>query len=265
VNGLVPLRTGGRGTPLFCVHPSSGSAYVYAGLAQSLGDDRPVYGIEAPGLDDDRPPVRSLPALADEYASSIRAFAPGDGLLMLGWSLGGIIAVETARRLAPTIPVRHVVLVDVSVPYVAPPPPEQEIVRRFLHDLLATAPPELPALATGGAILRALEEAGALPEDLDADLLTDRYEIFRANVEASYGHAVTEPYAGPVTHLIAEESQGPHMRWGSVLPTLTEHVLPGDHHSIWRGDGLLRLATLTREALSAHQPTRPAAQRQLSR
>ncbi len=76
---VVPLRAGSGGSPLFCVHPVSGSAYAYRGLAGLLGADQPVYGFEAPGFDNDRAPVAVLPRLADEYTSILRAFAPGPG------------------------------------------------------------------------------------------------------------------------------------------------------------------------------------------
>jgi len=258
---VVPLAPGGTATPLFCVHSSSGSAYSYLALAQLLGPDRPVYGIEAPGFDGDREPVRSLPALSAEYAGTLREFRPAGDVALLGWSLGGIIAFDLARRLtAAGTRVRLVVMIDVSVPRVAELPPEKEIARRFLRDILGTsgAPPEAldrilagqPEEAAGDAIFLAAERSGALPAELDAELLTERYAVFRAHVEASYGFQVTEPYHGPVLHLIASESPLPYLRWGGLATDLTEHVVPGDHHSIWVADGLRRLAGLVRDALA---------------
>src|SRR3954454_8858500 len=93
---IVPLKPDGSATPLYCVHASSGSAYSYLELAQLLGADRPVYGIEAPGFDGDREPVRSLPALSAEYAETLREFQPDGNYLLLGWSLGGTIAFDMA-------------------------------------------------------------------------------------------------------------------------------------------------------------------------
>ncbi len=259
---IVPLRPAGGATPLFCVHASSGSAYSYLALARLLGPDQPVYGIEAPGFDGDREPVRSLPALSAEYAETLREFQPDGDFLLLGWSLGGIIALDMARQLtAAGACVRQVIMIDVSVPHVAELPPEKEIARRFLHDMLTTVGAPLapvdrilagyPDETTGEAIFRAAEGSGGLPADLDADLLTERYAVFRAHVEASYGFEVTEPYHGPVVHLIASESVSRYTRWGGLATDLTEHIVPGSHHSIWVGDGLLRLAGLVRAALTS--------------
>jgi thioesterase domain-containing protein len=258
---IVPLADGGTAPPLFCVHASSGSAYSYLGLAQLLGADRPVYGIEAPGFDGSRKPVRSLPALSAEYAQTLRDFGADRGFSLLGWSLGGIIAFDMAQRLAATgVSVRQVILIDVSVPWIANLPPEKEIARRFLRDILAavgTPPGTLdriqagrPDDATSEAIFLTAERSGALPPELDADLLAERYAVFRAHVEASYGFEVTTPYHGPVLHLIASESQSQYMRWNNAATDLTEHVVPGSHYSIWTGDNLLRMAELTRAALA---------------
>lgn len=260
---LIPLslRSDSTATPLFCVHAGSGSAYPYLKLAQLLGADRAVYGIEAPGFDGGREPVRSLPELSAEYTETLREFQPDGAFLLLGWSFGGVIAFDMAQRLtAAGARVPQVVMIDVSLPQVTELPSEKEIVRRFLHEMLATTGAPQAALdrilaghpdqASSEAIFLAVERSGAFP-DLEADLLTERYAVFRAHVEASYGFELTtEPYNGPVVHLIASKSESQYMRWEKAATDLTEHILPGSHYSIWVGDSLLRLAELARAALA---------------
>lgn len=271
---IVPLSPDGTATPLYCVHASSGSAYSYLALARLLGADRPVYGIEAPGFEGDREPVASVPELAAEYAATLRQSHPDGAFHLLGWSLGGLIAFDMARRLtAAGAYAGKVIMVDTSAPCVAPPPPEREIVRRFLHDIAAALGPEpgtdLDGLLAGqphaaaGTVFRAVERSGALPAELDAELLTERYAVFRAHVEAAFGYEVDEPYHGPVWHLVASDSPPQSRRWGEAATDLTEHVVPGGHHSVWHGDGLERLAGLTRAALAGtagpHGPPVPGA------
>jgi thioesterase domain-containing protein len=249
---LVPLRPEGSGAPLYCVHAVSGSAYSYAGLARLLGEDIPVYGIEAPGFDDGREPVRSLPALAREYAHLLRAVRPEGGHRLLGWSMGGVIAFEVARLLtAAGLDVAQVVLVDAGLPWVAPMPPEREVQRTFLRDLAGMAGfgPEginavvdlQPEDAAEAATFAAIEESGVLPEELDAEILEERYTVFRALREALSAFEVTGGFDGPVLHLIAQASQRRYMRWDTVATNLTERVVPGDHYSVWTGPGLAEM------------------------
>ncbi|APU15454.1 thioesterase domain-containing protein [Actinoalloteichus fjordicus] len=258
---LVPLRTGGEKPPVFCVHAVSGSAYAYAGLARLLDDDRPVHGFEAPGFDNDRTPVRSLSALADEYTDVLREFHPGGPYLLLGWSLGGLVAFEMAKRLtAAGDVVDQLVLVDAGIPEVTDLPPEQEILRRFVLDMAGTSaesPPGLDELAATWAAdvdpdtaFEQVEDAGILPEELDAYLLGEQYAVFRAHLAGFYSIEVTGSHAGPSIHVLAEHSPAEDMRWGRFLPDLVEHTVPGStHHSIWTGDSLLELSRLVRKRL----------------
>jgi thioesterase domain-containing protein len=41
------------------------------------------------------------------------------------------------------------------------------------------------------------------------------------------------------------------MQWNKVATRLTEHIVPGNHHTVWTGDGLNRLAALVTDALDA--------------
>src|SRR5690348_9684363 len=133
---LVPLRGSGHRNPLFCVHPVSGSAYAYTGLVKSLPAEQPVFGFEAPGFDNDRTPVNRMPVLAEEYSRILSEFQPSGGYQLLGWSIGGVLAYDTALKLAAAgTPVARLVLVDSGLPYLAELPPEKAIVARFLADL----------------------------------------------------------------------------------------------------------------------------------
>ena len=257
---LVPLQPDGDRIPLFCVHAVSGSAYSYAGLSRLLGDDQPVYGFEAPGFDNDRTPVRSLPDLATEYTGILRAFRPEGPYRLLGWSLGGLLAYEMAKRLtADGAEVSTLVMVDSGLPVPMPLPPERDILIRFVRDMMGLSdqtPPEVTAFFAGqaedtdpAALFEAVEESGLLPEEFDADLLGDQYAVFRAHLEGFYAIEVTGPYDGRAVHIMAEQSPAEDMRWSRLVPGLKEYTLPGTHHSLWAAENLPALHHIVRETL----------------
>ncbi|MFI7075459.1 amino acid adenylation domain-containing protein [Micromonospora sediminicola] len=96
---LLTLR-GGPGRPaLFCMPPSLGLSWGYFGLARALAADRPVYGLQARGLDDPAPLPESLAEVAADYADQIRAVQPAGPYHLLGYSIGGNIAQAVATVL----------------------------------------------------------------------------------------------------------------------------------------------------------------------
>ncbi|MBR8743501.1 non-ribosomal peptide synthetase [Nocardiopsis sp. MG754419] len=104
-NGLgriLPIRPTGEAAPLFCVHPAGGLAWPYAGLAQHIDADHPIYGLQAPGLaPDDRgaDQAADMRELTEEYAARIREVQPEGPYHLLGWSFGGNIAHALAAHL----------------------------------------------------------------------------------------------------------------------------------------------------------------------
>ncbi len=95
---LLPIRSAGDSDPIFCIHPASGLAWCYAGLAPYTEPGRRIYGIQSPELAEDDPHPRSIEQLAEEYVRVIQAVQPRGPYHLLGWSLGGVIAHAVATR-----------------------------------------------------------------------------------------------------------------------------------------------------------------------
>ena len=53
---LVPIKPAGDRPPLFCVHGVGGNVITYSSLAEHLSADRPLYGLQAQGLDQESLP-----------------------------------------------------------------------------------------------------------------------------------------------------------------------------------------------------------------
>ncbi|MFR9749756.1 amino acid adenylation domain-containing protein [Nocardia sp. 004] len=97
---LLPIRLGGSEPALFCIHPSAGIAWTYAGFAEALAPGRPIYGLQAPELSGHEPSAHSIEDLADQYLREMRTVQPAGPYHLLGWSFGGLIAHAIAAKLA---------------------------------------------------------------------------------------------------------------------------------------------------------------------
>ncbi|MFD6058124.1 amino acid adenylation domain-containing protein [Rhodococcus wratislaviensis] len=131
---LVELRPAGTGAsaPLFCVHPLSGLAWCFSGLADHVGD-RPLFGLQATGAPN---LPETLPELAARYVDAIRVVQPEGPYHLLGWSLGGTIAHEMAVQLRDAgHDVASTALLDTLLPQHQPPEPEtlseDELIAQF--------------------------------------------------------------------------------------------------------------------------------------
>jgi thioesterase domain-containing protein/acyl carrier protein len=96
---ILPLRTQGRGVPLFCIHPGGGISWSYCGLIKYLGPDHPVYGVQARSLARPEPLPASLEEMAADYTEQICKVQPAGPYCLLGWSVGGIVAHAVATGL----------------------------------------------------------------------------------------------------------------------------------------------------------------------
>jgi len=92
----------GSGPPLVLLHGWSLSGAAFSDLAGLLDGFR-VLLPDLPGHGHSSPPSpATLPALADDLAAWLTAAVPGP-VVLGGWSLGGMVALELAARRAPSI------------------------------------------------------------------------------------------------------------------------------------------------------------------
>ncbi|SAL03914.1 acetoacetate--CoA ligase [Caballeronia ptereochthonis] len=95
---LVQMRAG-SGRPLFMVHSITGSVMECLTLAGMLQNERPVYGLQALGLDGDEAPQHSVEEMAKGYVLRMREVQPSGPYALVGYSFGGLIAFEIAQQL----------------------------------------------------------------------------------------------------------------------------------------------------------------------
>lgn len=96
---LVPVQPAGTQTPLFCVHGGAGTTYYLRKLAQYLGTDQPVYGLESEGLDGGPISRARVEDMAAHYIGEIRRIQPQGPYYLGGYCFGGFVAYEMAQQL----------------------------------------------------------------------------------------------------------------------------------------------------------------------
>jgi amino acid adenylation domain-containing protein len=102
----------GQGVPLYCFHPVGGGVYHYQLLAEYLDDGQLLYGIQAQGFDGDKP-LYSIESMAKSYCKQIMSLSPGESVRLVGGSMGGVLALETAKLLVEKgVEVQKVFLLD---------------------------------------------------------------------------------------------------------------------------------------------------------
>ena len=118
---LVEIRGGGSRPPFFCVHASGGHVLCYADLFRRLDPEQPVYGLEAGDRRNARASYAEIADMAARYLVAIRERQPRGPYRLGGWSLGGQVAFEIARRIvAQGGAVAVLALIDPA----APPAPD---------------------------------------------------------------------------------------------------------------------------------------------
>jgi thioesterase domain-containing protein len=85
--------------PLFAVAGLLGNVLNLRRLAQIVGAERPVYGLQARGLFGGLEPHETFEEMARDYLTELRTVQPRGPYLLSGFSGGGITAYEMARQL----------------------------------------------------------------------------------------------------------------------------------------------------------------------
>jgi amino acid adenylation domain-containing protein len=96
---LVLLKPGDGLPPVFIVHGLGGSVAGLFPMTRRMTYQGAVIGIQARGLDGHEPPHATVEAMAAEYLREVKARQPDGPYYLCGYSFGGLVAFEMARRL----------------------------------------------------------------------------------------------------------------------------------------------------------------------
>ncbi|MEV7600988.1 amino acid adenylation domain-containing protein [Kitasatospora sp. NPDC089797] len=230
---LVHLGGEGGGPPLFCVHPVTGLGRCYTGLAAGLAD-RPVYGLQARGLDPRAEQPADLAAMVGDYVDRIREVQPAGPYHLLGWSTGGNIAHAMACTLrAAGEQVRLLAVLDAypveSGHWGAEP---EDVDAALVADLLGR---EGGGFAPGTAELDRLAATATTVVRAVAAAPTGRFDGRLLHVTATLGRAADAPGAG---------AWAPYATGG-----IDRHEVAAEHFDLTRPEPLAAIARLVADAL----------------
>jgi amino acid adenylation domain-containing protein len=96
---LVLLKAGEPLSPVFFIHGLGGNVAELFPIARSMTYSGPVFGFQARGLARQDVPHTTVEAMAIEYVGEIKARQPYGPYYLCGYSFGGLVAFEMARRL----------------------------------------------------------------------------------------------------------------------------------------------------------------------
>jgi thioesterase domain-containing protein len=96
---VMPMRVGGDGPALFCVHPMIGLSWCYMALVPHVDARYSLYGLQARGVRQPEPLPVTMAEMARDYTDQIRKTQPAGPYYLLGWSLGGNVAFAIAEEL----------------------------------------------------------------------------------------------------------------------------------------------------------------------
>ncbi|MCY1684001.1 non-ribosomal peptide synthetase [Kocuria sp. SL71] len=109
---ITMFRSGATGVPLVCIHPSSGNTVSYTNLANSLREDIPIIFIDAPETMA-RGESWSVSSLVQLYKRELLKMISAQGMMLLGWSSGGVLATELGAEMEGAgLPVHRAFLLD---------------------------------------------------------------------------------------------------------------------------------------------------------
>jgi thioesterase domain-containing protein/acyl carrier protein len=224
---LVPIRADGSRLPIFLIYPAGTMCYYE--LADQLGADQPVYGLEEP--DSAQAPQDSvgIEALAARYRAALQEIQPVGPYSLGGWSLGGVVAFEVARQLSEQgEQVGLLALIDTR----APGHPDYDA------DSSDEFPASNPEIRHHG-----LEPLRLLPPEISAEHVNRFLAAIKSHTHAVRNYALSA-YSGTIVLLRAAdaiagekqdeiEAEGDStLGWQQTGATIVVHWLPGNHFEI---------------------------------
>lgn len=243
---LAPLQTKGSKPILFGIH-----VLEYRSLCQHLGSDQPVYGLRYGIAQESIEHVPDLPrqieALAGHYIQEMRSLQPQGPYFLMGFSLGGRIALEMAQQLiASGQSVGSLIVFDTFLS------------KRLRWNSFKQTITKLSELELSEIIRRT--RAALFPHvQPSPEGAYKAYQAYPLGESHFFEPYLPKPYPGKVLLFQAQERESgvlrsretPEILWKSIaLGGLEVHEMPGDHGAMLAEPYVQHLAQILKQSLS---------------
>lgn len=233
---LVTMKKVGEGRTAVCFPPIGGGVSRYTRLARQLKACN-VYGLQSAGLNPQCAPDETVEAMADRYATELGRIGDlGAGVVFLGFSMGGVIALETAKIYAARGgPLPSVALIDAPPRYGSPEDAGLDF-RMFVHEvlLLDVTVGEEPPENWPAELDRVHDEAvdrGLLPRSFSRSLLHRIFNVYVANASAAARYRPSYfPHDITLYRCSAGEGDPDDMGWANFARGVRLVALPTEHY-----------------------------------
>ncbi|MGK7948457.1 MAG: amino acid adenylation domain-containing protein [Xenococcaceae cyanobacterium] len=247
-SSLVPIQPSGSKPPLFCIHAVDGNVLVYSDLARCLGSDRPLYGLQALGLDSQHEPQTRIEDMATHYIQELQSIYPLGPYCLAGWSIGGIIAFEMAQQLlAQGQQVSFLGLLDTYA--VASNGLSERTDAELLIDLIAkdisasfdwNCLRQLKPKEQLITVMNRLKQLNLLPPDFELAQVLRLLQVSRSNDQAAINYT-PKLYPGRIVYFKAKEAgivslqaQTQSFLEEIAIEGIETYNIPGSHTTILR-------------------------------
>jgi thioesterase domain-containing protein len=244
--------------PIFCVHGAAGNVLNFKAIADRLGPGQGFYGLQAQGVDGRLPLLPTIEAMAAQYVAAIRTVDPAGPYRLVGYSGGGVIALEMARQLRQSgAEVGLLAMIDTLAPAAArlkiSPLKKIWLMRHWSLDFaLGWRERRRHTQAEQAKHALALQQRACgepLAPELASALLYSHFVKAQARYEP-------QPYDGPMLLCRARQGYTPYLNAGPCLGWQA-HVrgelrvveIDGSHVSMLSGPGLTQLVQGLRDEL----------------
>jgi thioesterase domain-containing protein len=227
---------------LFLVHPVGGGVYIYRELAQLLGADQPVYGLQAEGFDGIGEALTRIEDMAAHCIEAITTVQPAGPYLLGGASFGGIVAFEMARQLqARGEEVALLMVMDATAPQEWPTITDELEILALILDIdyaqLAQHVRSFDADARLRYCMELMQAAGEVPADFEVPEFRRFLHLLTVHFQAASSYT-PQVYAGQIIFFSAAERDRlnpphPERPWLPLAEAgIIVHEVPGNHYTM---------------------------------